>query len=465
MQRGFRLQGKLTTIILGIVVLCVLVSTVVSLWRLSVMVGGRLESTGIFISQTFATFCVENLLAWDYPALQLSLEHAAGYDPHILGIEIYHKLDVNRESNLVAHYKNETGEKGLEYNAPVIVKVLDEKKEIGNVKILLSEKKYSGFYLQQIFSLLALALILGLGDTFLIFLTVKKLILQPLGRIEKGVHIIREGNLEHDIKVESKDEIGSLAGSFNTLLAKLRQMRAREKLISRMKSEFISIAAHQLRTPLSAMKWSLSMILAGDMGKIDSSVEEQLKKTYQSNDRLIELMNSLLSIARIEEGRYLYDLKAVSIKKLFRDIINYSNDLAFKQKIKIKSNITEVEIPKVKLDLEKFSLALQNLLNNAIKYSIKGSEVIASLKYVSGQNENFVQIEIKDFGIGIEEEDKDRLFTKFFRGKQAMEFHSEGTGLGLFITKNIIEAHGGKIWFDSEKGKGSTFYIKLPTKY
>ena len=216
MSWGYRLQTKIVTVVLAIVVLCVLVSTIISLYRLNTVVKERLDAAGVFSSQTLATFSVESLLAWDYPALQLSIEHTAKYEPYILAISVYHK------GSLVANYQRETKEEGMEYMAPVVVEVLGEEIELGTVKIVLSEKKYHAFFMQQIYSLFLLGLILGLGDTFLIYLTIKRMILGPIRKIEEETAIIGKGNLEHQVNVKGKDEIGRLAQAINTMTKNLR---------------------------------------------------------------------------------------------------------------------------------------------------------------------------------------------------------------------------------------------------
>ena len=213
---GYHLQTKIVTIVLIIVVLCVFVSTAFSLYRVDVVVQERLDAAGVFSSQTLATFSIESLLAWDYPALQLSIEHVAKYDPYILAIEVFHK------SNLVASYYKDTHENGEEYSASVVFEVLGEEKELGVVKIVLSNKKYHAFYMQQIYSLLLLGLVLGLGDTFLIFLTINRMILRPIRKIEEETEIIGKGNLEYEIDIKSKDEIGRLAQAINAMTKNLR---------------------------------------------------------------------------------------------------------------------------------------------------------------------------------------------------------------------------------------------------
>ncbi|MCK5027916.1 MAG: HAMP domain-containing histidine kinase, partial [Candidatus Pacebacteria bacterium] len=420
------------------------------------------------MSGTLANFSVENLLSWNYPAIQLAIENIGGYDPEIILIEVYQE-DTIIAKYLSEEYKEVTIENiykhGFQYNAPVTVDIKDEIKKLGSAKVVLSDKRHEAFLAQEMRSAIICGLILLFGVTILMYLFLHYLILKPLKRIEHGVEVTGSGNLDYRIEIKNRDEIGMLAKTFNEMTIKLKQTQEREKMISKMKSEFISIAAHQLRTPLSAIRWTVDMILNGDMGKINSDVKENLERTYQSNVKLINLMNALLSVSRIEDGRFLCDLKEMSIEKLLRDIVGYSNELALERKVKIKLNIEEEEFPKIKIDVEKLDLALQNLFNNAIKYSHPSSEVDVVLKRIKEDENDLIQIEVQDSGIGISKEDQKRLFTKFFRAGDAVKFQSDGTGLGLFITKNIIEAHGGKIWFESDKDKGTTFFVRLPVNF
>jgi PAS domain S-box-containing protein len=234
----------------------------------------------------------------------------------------------------------------------------------------------------------------------------------------------------------------------------------REKEIERMKTEFVSIAAHQLRTPLSAIKWTLRMILDGDLGEITQEQREFLEKTYKSNERMINLINDLLNVTRIEEGRFLYKPVLSDLSLVVQSILKGYQEEIKKKEINLEFEQPEKKLPLVMVDLEKIQLAIQNLLENAIKYTPPGGEIKISLK----STENEVEFSIKDSGVGIPKEEQGRVFTKFFRGSNVMKMETEGSGLGLFITKNVIEAHGGKIWFESEEGKGTTFYFTLPVK-
>ena len=234
----------------------------------------------------------------------------------------------------------------------------------------------------------------------------------------------------------------------------------REKIIERMKTEFVSLAAHQLRTPLSAIKWALRMVLDGDLGPITEEQRDFMEKTYSSNERIITLINDLLNVTRIEEGRYLYRPILTDIESVVQFVIDSYKEEIEKRKIKFEFKKPEKKLPKVMLDVEKIRLAIQNLFDNAIRYTQPEGRVTASLKYVKKE----IEFLIKDTGIGIPKDQQERVFTKFFRGANVMRMATEGTGLGLFITKNIIEAHGGKIWFESEENVGTTFHFTIPLK-
>jgi PAS domain S-box-containing protein len=234
----------------------------------------------------------------------------------------------------------------------------------------------------------------------------------------------------------------------------------REKMIEKMKTEFVSLAAHQLRTPLSAIKWTLRMLLDGDLGEITQEQKIFVEKTYISNERMIALINDLLDVTRIEEGRYLYKPILTDIAPVVQFVINSYKEEIERRKIKLEFEKPEEKLPQVLIDVEKIRLAVQNILDNAIRYTSLGGKVTVSIKHAKKE----IEVSIKDSGVGIPKDQQERVFTKFFRAANVMRMETEGSGLGLFITKNIIEAHSGRIWFESEEGKGSTFWFTLPAK-
>lgn len=233
----------------------------------------------------------------------------------------------------------------------------------------------------------------------------------------------------------------------------------REKMVEKLKTEFVSISAHQLRTPLSAIKWTIKMLTEGDLGELTKEQNEFLEKIYISNERMIALINDLLDVTRIEEGRYLYNLSPVSIEELAQNVAeSYKEE--FKKKEINFSFCKLTKMPKLNLDAEKIKVGMQNLFDNALRYTGNKGRIEACLEY--DKKKNKISFSIKDTGIGIAEEQKERIFTRFFRGANALKMETEGSGLGLYIARNIVEAHHGNIWFESKEGEGSTFGFNLP---
>jgi len=236
----------------------------------------------------------------------------------------------------------------------------------------------------------------------------------------------------------------------------------REKLVERIKTEFVSLSAHQLRTPLAAIKWTLNMLLDGDLGEITSEQREFIEKSYKSNERMIGLINDLLDVTRIEEGRYLYKPVLSNFENVVHFVMSSHRDNIERKKIRLEFKKLKVKIPRIIIDVEKMRVAVDNVLDNAIKYTPPGGKITVTLDYLKKTKE--IEFKIQDTGVGIPVDQRERVFSKFFRGANVMRMDTEGSGLGIFITKNIIEAHGGKIWFESEENKGTTFFFTLPVK-
>ncbi len=279
----------------------------------------------------------------------------------------------------------------------------------------------------------------------------------------------KEGDIKNILKKEivlNKNltlEISAISiNSRNKRIGTLINLRdiSREKVIERLKTEFVSIAAHQLRTPLSGIKWTLKMLLDEDLGKLNKEQKDFLEKTYNGNERMIRLINDLLNVTRIEEGRFLYKKEEADIVEIAKKVVQPLKDAAKRKKIELTLK-ADSDIPPFKVDAEKISLVFQNLADNAVHYTEKGGRVAISIKYLEKEKE--VLVSIQDNGIGIPKEQQERVFSRFFRGDNAVKTETEGTGLGLYIAKNIIEAHKGEIWFESAPGRGTTFYFTIPS--
>ena len=221
----------------------------------------------------------------------------------------------------------------------------------------------------------------------------------------------------------------------------------------------VSMTAHQLRTPLISMKWICEMLLKGDGGKLSSQQEELIKELSASVQHMNDLVSHLLSVARIESGQLLLELKPVNLNDFYNKLIVELQPSISRKSHSVSFKISG-DVPQVKTDLIILSEILKNLLSNSIKYTPdKGRiEVFVSLK---GKE---ILFSVKDNGLGIPKDQQLKVFQKFFRGSNAVRLTNDGTGLGLYIVKNLIQLLGGKIWFESKENKGTTFYFTLPIR-
>ncbi|KKT29140.1 hypothetical protein A3G55_04590 [Candidatus Giovannonibacteria bacterium RIFCSPLOWO2_12_FULL_44_25] len=227
-------------------------------------------------------------------------------------------------------------------------------------------------------------------------------------------------------------------------------------LSSRSKSEFISIMSHQLRSPLSAIKWQLSLLLQGQSSKAYST-GNYLETIMQQNDRMIRAVNDLLEVNRIEDNDLILRPQKFSLKNLTSKIIEEYNKYASAYNAQI-SLLADGELPEVFADEERIGRVTEHLLDNAIRYSINGGKITISLE----NKENKILWKISDEGHGISPAEQKRVFEKYFRSPSAARYQTGGSGVGLFIAKAIIQQSGGEIGFSSQESKGSTFWFSLP---
>ena len=237
---------------------------------------------------------------------------------------------------------------------------------------------------------------------------------------------------------------------------KIINNRTREMEILHSKSEFISVAAHQLRTPLTGLNWAMESL---NKEAINEAQKEIINTAMKTTAHLLKIVNDLLDVSKIEEGRFGYNFEEVNMADFIETVIGEIKELSEEASIKIYFQ-KPATIIKATIDSQKLGMALYNLLDNAIRYNVKNGEVFISLDELS--EKPYARITVKDTGIGVPIQEKEKLFTKFFRADNAIKAAPNGSGLGLYIVKNIIKRHGGEIWFESEINRGSAFYFTLP---
>ena len=235
----------------------------------------------------------------------------------------------------------------------------------------------------------------------------------------------------------------------------LNKANERLKELDERKSEFLSVVAHQLRTPLSGIKWTFNMILSGDLGALNENQRTFLMKGNESNQRMILLIEDMLIADRVGSGRYNYEFSSAQVLDLLENVLYEISPIAQKKGVRIE--YVRPTVPKVSIDAERVRAVLQNILENAVKYSKPDGKVGVQVSEVG----EFVQVAVSDDGIGIPSDQQKSLFNRFYRATNAIKYQTDGSGLGLFIVKGIIERHGGKVWFISEENKGSVFYFTL----
>jgi len=228
---------------------------------------------------------------------------------------------------------------------------------------------------------------------------------------------------------------------------------------SRMKLEFLTIISHQMRAPFSNLRWVIELMKSGGAGKIDKKNEEYLDILKENSQRMEQLIERLIMVSKIEQNMMPLKKKKASFEKIIEKSILEFKAFAAASNVKVSFE-KEDNFPEILIDPGQTREAVDNLLDNAIKYSKKSGKVKIKI-YTKNKKAYF---EIKDDGAGIPKSDQKYVFKKFFRSENALKNQTDGSGLGLFIVKSIIENHGGKITFESEEGKGTTFIFSLPIK-
>lgn len=240
---------------------------------------------------------------------------------------------------------------------------------------------------------------------------------------------------------------------------KIVKDRTQEISLLKSKSEFVAVASHQLRTPITNIEWVLQSTLSS--GSVDENSKGLLGNALVSANELKRVAEDLLNIAKIEEGRFGYAFETKDITSFLDAVLEEALPEARRLGISLYFDRSASSLPSVSIDVKKLGMAVANLIDNAMRYNVANGKVTVLAKQREG--EPYIEISIRDTGIGISAEDIKKIFTKFFRGENAVRSRADGSGLGLYIVQNIIRAHGGRVWVESELNRGTTFYFTIPT--
>lgn len=228
--------------------------------------------------------------------------------------------------------------------------------------------------------------------------------------------------------------------------------------LEQMKNSFLSVAAHQLRTPLGSMRWSMEMLLNGDLGRLPKAAKEAVTQIYENSQRMITLVNDLLDVARIDQGKTSEEKSPVNIASILEEAVKTMRPAAEKEMIKMTLAIPDEPLPPIMAPPKHLYEAFENLLSNAIKYNKRDGTVTVILE----KKDNALRLTIADTGIGIPKEDQSKIFAKFFRAGNAVRKETDGSGLGLSVVKSFLEESQASVWFESEENVGTKFFVEFP---
>jgi signal transduction histidine kinase/HAMP domain-containing protein len=245
-----------------------------------------------------------------------------------------------------------------------------------------------------------------------------------------------------------------------------------EKTIDKAKTEFVSLASHQLRTPLSSIGWFTEMLMDSGLGKVNKKQKEYLEEIYSGKQRMAELITALLNVSRLELGTFGVDVEDIEPQKVLNSVLGDIEQKVKDKKIKLNKEI-QINLPIMKSDHKLLSIIFQNFLTNAVKYTKEGGSIditLKSLKKGEVVDDKKIKVDslyfsVKDTGIGIPERQKDKIFSKLFRADNVGIVDTDGTGLGLYIIKSVLDVLKGQVWFQSKENEGSEFSCLIPVKH
>jgi len=243
------------------------------------------------------------------------------------------------------------------------------------------------------------------------------------------------------------------------VLRKLELTNKKLQALDEAKDEFISMASHQLRTPLTSVKGYVSMVLEGDAGKVNTKQQELLRQSFTSAQRMVYLISDLLNVSRLRTGKFLMEPTSVYLPDVVEEELRQVEETAKARNVKLRF-LKPKKFPSLELDDTKIRQVIMNFVDNAIYYTPSGGEIKVALEHTATSAEYTVT----DNGIGVPKAEQAHLFTKFYRAENARKARPDGTGLGLFMAKKVIVASGGALLFKSVEGKGSTFGFTFPLK-
>ncbi|MBN1621959.1 MAG: HAMP domain-containing histidine kinase [Endomicrobiales bacterium] len=364
-----------------------------------------------------------------------------------VGIKAFEAQDL-----LVQHFKDKDGQEIADTALPVII----GGKRAATARIGFSQdvlnaiiKKTLDNTRNRIFGVAGVALLLGIFGSFIL----AQVMTGPIKQMTEGAKLIGQGKLDTVIDVKSKDELGDLAEDLNLMANQLKEL-------DQMKSDFVSSVTHELRSPMTSIGMNLDLFLEGAFGKLNEEQHNTLKVMRDNASRLGRFINDLLDVAKLERGKMEINPAPMDVNPAIAGPAELAKVQANSKNIDLVIEIPE-GVPQVNIDSDRIQQVVTNLLSNAIKFTPEKGKITVK---VQDNDEKFLQVSVCDTGMGIPKDQINKVFEKFeqVKGARKQVKGPKGTGLGLAIVKALVELHKGKIWAESEVGKGTCFHFTIP---
>jgi signal transduction histidine kinase/DNA-binding response OmpR family regulator len=351
---------------------------------------------------------------------------------------------------------------------------------------------------RTILTVTVMVVLLAIGVT--VFLV--RVIVNPVQQLVNATERVASGNLDHLVSINTNDEIGDLGASFNKMTRDLKRYRTEledysrtleqkveertkalrlmnEELqrtnqqieaVSKLKSEFLANMSHELRTPLNAIIGFSEILCDQSFGGLNEKQIKYAQNVVVSGKHLLQLINEILDLAKVESGKMSVNVETFPVRGVLAEIANFARGLAAKKEIAVRERFSP-KLVTVTADPKKFKQIFYNLLSNAIKFTPAGgwvevtTDIIGDFEIADGDQvvlKRYAEFCVRDTGIGVDKADHERIFQEFQQVDGSYSRQYEGTGLGLALTKKLVELHHGSIWIESEKGKGAAFYFTIP---
>jgi len=330
-------------------------------------------------------------------------------------------------------------------NVGFVVYIIDNKQTVQNLN-------------DEIFTLILEAVLIGFAISIAITLIISKTLLSPIQGMTKAAEAMADGDFSRKIRVESGDEIGILAKTFNDMAAQIETMLEELKKAEKLRREFVANVSHELRTPLTSIR-TYAETISDNKGIPEETEEEFLRVIINESDRMTKIVQDLLELSRFDSGNSSMTFEEFSIEQSLRDV-----HAAIALEARKRSHVFDLELewklPVITGDRARIEQVLMNIISNALKYTPDGGKITISC----GSSADSIWVSVEDTGIGIPQEDLGRVFDRFYRVEKARSREAGGTGLGLSIAKEIVARHGGDLTVESTHGAGTTVTMTLPIK-